>query len=143
METTLISEYREEVGWQSLVQTVETVRSSLPASEQIGLGILTANYGEAAAVDLYGHADRLPAAISGIDSYWLRGYGNPPPQTLITVGIPLKDLSQVFQDCQLAGHITNRYNLPNEESRSNPDVYVCKNMRYSWPQIWPKIQIFG
>jgi len=25
----------------------------------------------------------LPAAISGVNTYWLRGYGDPPPQALI------------------------------------------------------------
>jgi hypothetical protein len=42
-------------------------------------GILAGNYGEAGAINLYGPAYDLPEAISGINSYWLRGYGDPPP----------------------------------------------------------------
>jgi hypothetical protein len=74
------------------------------------------NYGEAGAIDLYGPALGLPKAISGIDSYWLRGYGDPPPQTLIVVGISRGFLEQNFESCKLAGHVTNRYGVENEES---------------------------
>jgi hypothetical protein len=35
---------------------------------------------------LYGPAYGLPEAISGINTYWLRGYGDPPPQTVIVLG---------------------------------------------------------
>jgi hypothetical protein len=42
-------------------------------------GILAGNYGEAGAINLYGPAYGLPEAMSGINSYWLCGYGDPPP----------------------------------------------------------------
>jgi 4-amino-4-deoxy-L-arabinose transferase-like glycosyltransferase len=137
------SEIREEIGWPELVQTIAGMRSSLPAAEQAGVGILTGNYGEAAAVDLYGPAYGLPGAISGIDSYWLRGYGNPPPQTLIVVGFSQQDLAPIFQSCQLAGHTSNRYGILNEETRDDPDIYVCRNPRQPWPQWWKNFQYFG
>ncbi len=143
VETTVVSEYAEEIGWRELVQTIAGIRSSLPVSEQAGLGILTGNYGEAAAVDLYGPAYGLPTAISGIDSYWLRGYGDPPPQTLIVVGFSQQDVSQIFQSCQLAGHTSNRYGILNEETRDHPDIFVCRNLRQPWPQFWKNFQYFG
>jgi 4-amino-4-deoxy-L-arabinose transferase-like glycosyltransferase len=143
VETTAISEYREEIGWRELVGTIAGIRSSLPASEQAGVGILAGNYGEAAAVDLYGPAYGLPAAISGIDSYWLRGYGNPPPQTLIVVGLSQQDAARIFQSCQLAGHTSNRYGVKNEETRDHPDIFVCRQPRVPWPELWPYFQHFG
>jgi len=33
------------------------------------------------ATNLYGPAYPLPMAISGMNSNWYRGYGDPPPQT--------------------------------------------------------------
>jgi 4-amino-4-deoxy-L-arabinose transferase-like glycosyltransferase len=142
VENSVVSEYREEIGWRELVRTTAQIRGSLPASEQAGLGILAANYGEAAAVDLYGPAYGLPTAISGIDTYWLRGYGNPPPQTLIVVGFSQQDAAQIFQSCQVAGHISNRYGIQNEEA-NHPDIFLCRNPRYPWPQFWNKFQYFG
>jgi 4-amino-4-deoxy-L-arabinose transferase-like glycosyltransferase len=143
VQTTAVSEYVEEIGWRELVQTIAGIRSSLPASEQAGLGILAGNYGEAAAVDLYGPAYGLPTAISGIDSYWLRGYGNPPPQTLIVVGLSRQDASRIFQSCRLAGHTSNRYGVKNEETRDHPDIFVCRQPRVPWPDLWKHFQYFG
>jgi hypothetical protein len=143
VETTAVSEYVEEIGWPELVRTIARIRSSLPASEQAGVEILAGNYGEAAAVDLYGPAYGLPAAISGIDSYWLRGYPDPPPQTLIVVGFSSQDASQIFESCQLAGHTSNRYGLLNEETRDHPDIFICRHLRQSWPQFWKNFQYFG
>jgi hypothetical protein len=107
------------------------------------VGILAGNYGEAAAVDLYGPAYGLPAAISGIDSYWLRGYGNPPPQTLIVAGLSQQDALRIFQNCDLAGHTSNRYGVKNEETRDHPDIFVCRRLRVSWPDFWKHFQYFG
>ncbi len=68
---------REEIGWPDLVQAVARVRDSLPAEERARFAILAGNYGEAGAIDLYGPAYGLPKAICGVNSYWLRGYGDP------------------------------------------------------------------
>lgn len=136
-------ELREEIGWPELVQTIAGIRSSLPVSEQAGAGILAGNYGEAAAVNLYGPDYGLPTAISGIDSYWLRGYGNPPPQTLIVVGLSQEDVTYIFQSCRLAGHTSNRYGIVNEETRDHPDIFVCRNLRQPWPQFWKDFHYFG
>jgi 4-amino-4-deoxy-L-arabinose transferase-like glycosyltransferase len=143
VETSVVSEYNEEIGWSELVQTLAGIRSSFPAAEQPGVGVLAGNYGEAAAVNLYGPAYGLPTAISGIDSYWLRGYGDPPPQTLIVVGLSQDDVSQIFQSCQLAGHTSNRYGVVNEETRDHPDIFICRNPRLSWPEFWKNFQYFG
>ncbi len=143
VETTVVSEYREEVGWQELTKTVAEIYQGLPAAERSQAGILAGNYGEAGAIDLYGPAYGLPQAISGIDTYWLRGYGDPPPQTLIVVGLTQLEVSQIFQTCQLAGHNSNRFGILNEETRSHPDIFVCRNLRRPWPEFWKVFQYFG
>ena len=59
---------REEIGWQELVDTVATIRDSLPIEERATTGILTGNYGEAGAINLYGPAHGLPMALSRANS---------------------------------------------------------------------------
>jgi hypothetical protein len=66
-------DFREEIGWPELVQTVAGVRDSLPPEDRAHLGILGTNYGEAGAVNLYGPQYGLPRAISGVNSFWYRG----------------------------------------------------------------------
>jgi 4-amino-4-deoxy-L-arabinose transferase-like glycosyltransferase len=135
--------FREEIGWPDLVETVANIRNSLPAEERERVGILAGNYGEAGAIDLYGPAYGLPRAISGIDSYWLRGYPDPPPQTLILVGFTRDFAEQFFESCELAGHNTNRDGVKNEETTQHPDIFVCQGLRQPWPEFWKHFRYYG
>lgn len=136
-------DWREEVGWRDLVKEVAQARDSLPADDRARAGILAGNYGEAGAIDLFGAAFGLPKAISGVNSYWLRGYGDPPPQTLIVVGLPRDFLTESFESCELAGHVTNRYGVLNEETREHPDIFVCRGLRQPWPEFWKQFRYYG
>jgi hypothetical protein len=136
-------DFREEVGWPELTETVARIRDSLPAQDQARLGILAGNYGEAGAINLYGPSYRLPRAISGINSFWERGYGDPPPETLIVIGLSREFLERNFSACELAGHTWNTYSIENEETRDHPDIYVCRGMKQSWPEFWSDFQYFG
>jgi hypothetical protein len=137
-----VPDLKEEIGWPELVQTVAQIRNGLPAAEQAQAGIFANNYGEAGAIDMYGPALSLPPALSGVNTYWLRGYGNPPPQTLIVVGYRRSDIEPYFDSCQVAGQITNRYNIKNEESY-NPDILVCRGLRKTWDEFWEYKHHFG
>ncbi len=133
----------EEVGWPELVQTIASVYSSLPVDERARTGIIASNYGEAGAVNLYGKALGLPEAISGVNSYWARGYGNPPPTTLIVLGSRRESLDRVFSSCEVAAHTPNPLNVRNEETERHPDIFVCRQMKVTWPELWPRIRSFG
>lgn len=135
--------FTEQIGWPDLVETVAGIYAALPAEERLHTGILAGNYGEAGAINLYGPAYGLPEAISGINSYWLRGYGDPPPQTLIVVGAQHAEAERYFEMCDLAGQVTNRYGVVNEESRDHPDIFICRGLRQPWPDFWREFQYFG
>jgi hypothetical protein len=137
------SEFKEEIGWPELVQTVAEIYAALPAQDKPQAGILTGNYGEAGAINLYGPAYGLPKAISGINSYWLRGYGDPPPQTLIVLGWNGADANRAFESCQVAGSVTNRYAVRNEETRDHPIILLCRGPREAWPELWKRLRSFG
>lgn len=136
-------EFREEIGWPEQVREVSRIYQSLPAEEKGKTGIMTGNYGEAGALDLYGPEYGLPGVISGINTYWLKGYGDPAPETVIIVGFNQKDVESVFSDCTLAGHTPNPYNIENEETRDHPDIFVCRGMQMSWPEFWKVFRIYG
>lgn len=137
------STFRYEIGYPDLVKTIAGIRSSLPATDRATLGILTADDGETGAVDLYGPAWRLPHAISGMNSSWDRGYGDPPPQTVIAVGIPRDFLDRSFASCTVAGHATNAYGIVNHAIGQNTEIDVCRNLRIPWPEFWRHFQSYG
>jgi hypothetical protein len=136
-------DFKEQVGWPELVETVAGIYAAQPAADQPYVGILTANYGEAGAVNLYGRSYRLPEAISGVNTYWLRGYGDPPPSALIVLGYTRGQVDRLFERCELAGHVGNRHGVKNEESRDHPDIFVCRRPRKPWPEFWQDLRHFG
>jgi hypothetical protein len=133
----------DEIGWVELVSTIANVRDGLPATQQHQLGILAENYGEVGAINLLGPLHGLPKAISGVNSSWERGYGDPPPQTMIIVGFPEQFVSEYFESCHLAAHTWNSYGIDNEESFERPDIYVCGQPKLGWPEFWRTFQYFA
>jgi 4-amino-4-deoxy-L-arabinose transferase-like glycosyltransferase len=137
------SDFREEIGWPELVETVARIRDSVPMADRARLGILAGNYGEAGAINLYGPRYGLPRAISGIDSFWERGYGNPAPKTLIVVGVAPQYVDRYFSSCRVAAHTWNRFGVHNEETDDHPEVFLCAGLRPPWPEFWQRFQYFG
>ncbi len=133
----------EEIGWQELAKNVAQIRDALPPADRARVQILCGNYGEAGAINLYGPQYGLPPAISPVNSFWLRGYGDPPPEVLIVLGASAKRLEGRFDSCELVGHITNREGVANEETTDHPDIFLCRHPRTPWSIIWPKIRSFG
>lgn len=134
--------FAEQIGWPELVAQVAAVYNALPEAERARTAIYANNYGEAGAIDRYGPAHGLPAAISGINSYWALGYGNPPPTTVIVLGDDAEGIADTPANCTLAARIRIPYGVENEES-GHPDIYLCRDLKFDWAKAWPKLRGFG
>jgi dolichyl-phosphate-mannose-protein mannosyltransferase len=139
----LHDQFREEIGWPDLAEAVAHVRDTLSLAEREQFGILTGNYGEAGALNLYGPALRLPHAMSGTNSFWYRGFDPRQPQTVILVGFDLDEGQELFQSCRVTAKNSNPYSVINEESRDHPDVLLCRILRQPWPEFWQHFHRFG
>ena len=135
--------FSEQIGWPELAQTVAEIYHALPAAEKSHTAILAGNYGEAGGINLYGRQYQLPEVISGINTYWWRGYGSQPPAVVILVGFSRKSAERFAEQVTLAGHITNPYGVRNEETRDHPDIFICRRFKKSWPEFWKNFQRFG
>jgi hypothetical protein len=133
---------KSEVGWPELAQQVAKAYNALPAPKKTHTAILAASSGEIGSINLYGPAYGLPRVISGFDSYWQYGYGNPPPQTLLVVGFDASFMAN-FQGCTLIAPISVPFNIQNDEAVSHSSIYLCHNLRQPWPQFWKTFQYFG
>jgi hypothetical protein len=136
-------DFREQIGWPELAREVARIRDSLPPNEKAHLGIIGTNYGEAGAINLYGSEYGLPRAISGVNSFWYRGYGDPPPQTLIVIGLGREFVDEHFDSCRLAGHTWNHYQIKNEETIEHPDIFVCGPPKAGWTEFWREFRYYG
>lgn len=136
-------QFREEIGWPELAEAVAGVYNSLPPEERERTGILTGNYGEGGALNLYGPALGLPDAMCLTNSFWYRGYDPRLPQTVIIAGFDLEEGQKLFDRCAIAARNTNPFGVENEESRDHPDILLCHNLRMSWPVYWSHHRRFG
>jgi hypothetical protein len=134
-------EVLDEIGWEELVATVAGVRDAIPVGDRGRLAVLTGNYAAAGAIDLYGGQYGLPSAISRINSWGERGYGDPPPDTVIAFGFPRELLESHFASCRLAAVNQNRYGVANRNSLQG--VFVCRGLKEDWPRFWAEIPRFG
>lgn len=134
--------FTEQIGWDEMIQTVAGIYTGLPEAEKLQAGILTGENDEAAALNLYGGEYGLPKAISGSDTFWLRGYGNPPPETLIVLGYSQETASSLFEQCEVAGMITNAYGVQND-LRDPPHIFICRSLRLPWNELWPKLKRYS
>jgi 4-amino-4-deoxy-L-arabinose transferase-like glycosyltransferase len=135
--------FEMEIGWPQFVATIARVRDSLPVEERSGVGVLVADEGQAGAVNLYGRPYGLPEAISGMNSNWLRGYGNPPPQTVIGFGFRQQELDGIFASCKVAARLSNPYGIVNSTLGDRAPIYVCRNIRHPWQEFWKGFQDYG
>ena len=124
----------ETIGWPELVQSVRNAYSRVPGHAVI----LTANYGEAGAIDRYGPAFGLPSAYSGHNGF---AYWGPPPARLtnaVVVGFSDVSLSQWFGRCVAAGTVRDSAGISNQEDGAR--IQICSTPRFPWATLWSKMQ---
>ncbi len=138
----LNGEVVEMVGWQDLTAQVAKIYQSIPDVQKPRTAILAGNYGEAGALELYGSEYNLPRIISGANSLWYRGYGQPEPETVIVVGFDPGYASMFFKQCSSVGMVTNRYDVKNEESTRHTGLYICSQTIRPWAEMWQNMQWF-
>ena len=134
--------FTEQIGWPEMIKTVAGIYADLPDEEKVQAGILTGENDEAAALNLYGGEYGLPKAISGSDTFFLRGYGNPPPETLIVFGFTQENVNSLFEQCSVAGTVTNPYGVKNDLS-DPPNIFVCRSPRLPWSELWNRLQRYS
>jgi dolichyl-phosphate-mannose-protein mannosyltransferase len=126
-------------GWDEIIETLVSVHRQLPKEEREGARILAPNYGVAAAIDIIGRRQGLPAAVSGHNSYWLWGPPTPPANVMIVVGRTEADLREWFAEVTLAAHTRCEYCMPYENDQP---VWVVRGPRIPLETLWPRLKIF-
>ena len=124
----------ETVGWPGYVAQIAAARPP-------GAAVLTANYGEAGAIERYGAEYGLPTPYSGHNAYWWWG---PPPDTattVLTVGIERDRLDGLCAVVEPAGVLDNGLGLDNDEQGA--PLFACREPVRPWSQVWPRLRALG
>jgi len=134
----VVHDYRDMFGWQNLVRTVARVYNSLPPEQRAKCPVFAGNYGEAAAIDLWGARYGLPHAISGDKTYYLWGPGNQPGELVLVLGVPADRLKGVFGEIRKVGLVRSPHALEN-----HVPIYLGTKIRAPLREIWPVTKSYG
>jgi len=56
------------------------------------------------------------------------------------VGFERQYAEMFFGACKSVGIVTNRYGVENEETSYHSGLYVCRQPRRTWAEMWPEMQ---
>lgn len=127
----------EQVGWPRFVHTVDGAWHAIPPGERRHAVIFTANYGEAAAIDLLGAALRLPRAYSGHNGFSEWGEPASGDVNVLLVGFnnPASARPQ-FVGCHTLATVNDGVGLNNDEQ--GLPVMLCR-IAAPWRTVWPSL----
>ncbi|HEY4924919.1 MAG TPA: glycosyltransferase family 39 protein [Roseiarcus sp.] len=124
-------------GWHEMAEKVSAVYNALPPDERAGAVFFGHNYGEAAAVDVYGPALRGPPAISGHNNYYLWGPRGFDGSIAIVVGGDPVQYATYYRSVERVGELDSPYAL---RSETGIPVYVLRGLRIPVATAWPALR---
>jgi hypothetical protein len=130
----------DTVGWPQLTHAVETQDAALVHAGQPPTSVFTGYYGEAAALDVLGSADRLPPVLSGHNAYWTWGPGRASDRTVLVVDA-LGRLRPDFASCRLLTTYYAPYQVHNDWT--DIQIGLCTGPMATWRTLWPRLKHYG
>ncbi len=128
--------FSDQLGWRRMEQQVAAVYRSLPPDDRARAAIMTMDYGEAAAIDVYGRADGLPPALCGQVQYFLWGPRGYDGSVLIHVNGDPDRWQSLCQKSEIVGSIGAPWVMPYE----NGPIILCHEMRRPLGEMWDQFR---
>lgn len=129
----------DRIGWPEMAAEVSLVYHSLTPAEQRNAAIISTNYGEAGALELYGSEYGLPPVFATHNSFHSWGPPSDSIQTYIGVFIDLEDVLPRFNSVEEA----SVYLCPDcTRPQHRVPVYVMRGPKFSMEKEWPKFKLY-
>ena len=125
--------FADMFGWREMAAAVSAAYRDLPPEERAQAVFFGQNYGEAAALDIYGPALGGPPAISGHNSYFLWGPRGASGAVVITLSRDGDRFSRFADDVRAVGRIDSLYAMPYENGLT---IWVLRRPRISIVENW-------
>jgi 4-amino-4-deoxy-L-arabinose transferase-like glycosyltransferase len=132
--------YADMFGWPELAAKVAAVYHALPPQDRARAVFWGNNYGEAAAIDVFGRPLGLPPALSGHNNYFLWGPRGADGQVIIIVGGDPRHFADLFRSYTIVGHIDAPYAMPYE---TDLPIYVLRGMKMPLARFWPMAKSYN
>ena len=131
--------FSDEVGWRDMEKAVAAVFRGLSPQDQARAAIMASNYGEAAAIDVYGREDGLPPALSGHNQYWLWGPRGYDGSLIIYAGGNVERWRSLCGSVEIVGSFGGPYVMPYENNRP---IFICRDLRMPLGRLWSRLKRF-
>jgi 4-amino-4-deoxy-L-arabinose transferase-like glycosyltransferase len=128
----------DQLGWHDFVGQVETAWNRIPAATRATTAIKVENYGEAAALDLYGKG--LPPVVSGHNQYFLWGLRGQHPANVLSIQNDMAGLRPYCRKATLLGTTGSRYAMAFENGKV---IALCEGVKPSLGDLWPQLKLYS
>ncbi len=135
--TALPSTFADMLGWHDFVRQVAAAYAQIPPNRRPRTSIVVDNYGEAAALDVYGAPYRLPPALSGQNQYGLWGLRGQHPRALVRVHDNLAALRPYCRRARVVGNTYSRYARGFENDKV---IALCYGPHPPLEILWPSLR---
>jgi hypothetical protein len=126
-------------GWPEMAAKVAAVYNALPAGERARAVFYGRDYGEAAALDIYGPALNGPPVVAGHNNYYLWGPKGSDGAVVIVLDGDVAPLMKNYASAERVGRIDSPYAQPWE---AHMPIFVLRNPRVPLTTLWPKLKYY-
>jgi hypothetical protein len=129
--------YGDMFGWPQMAAKVAEIYRALPPQDRAKAVFFGDNYGEAAAIDVFGRRLGLPPAITGHNQYFLWGPRGHDGSVMIIVGGRREHYDAIFTSVQVVRRTDSPYAMPYE---AGAPIYVLRGLKTPLPAFWPRVK---
>jgi 4-amino-4-deoxy-L-arabinose transferase-like glycosyltransferase len=133
----LPSTFADMLGWHDFVRETATAYAALAPADRAATSILVDNYGEAAAIDVYGPAYGLPPALSGHNQYGLWGLRGQTPRNVLRVQEHPERLRPYCAQMRVLALTSSTYARAFENGKA---IAFCRGIHPPLAQLWPDLE---
>lgn len=138
--TILPQVFADQVGWHDFTSEVGGAWQKIPAEDRAATAIKVDNYGEAAALDVYGGAFGLPPALTGHNQYFLWGLRGQHPRNLLVVQDHPERLEPYCEKTVILGTTESPNAMAYENGKT---IAFCQGLKIDLQAYWPQLKNYS
>ena len=140
-EGTLLPQvFADQVGWHDFAGQVGAAWDKVPVADRARTAIKVDNYGEAAALDVYGGKSGLPPALSGHNQYYLWGLRGQHPVNLLVVQDHPERLTPYCEETVILGSTQSPDAMAYENGKT---IAYCRGLKVDLATYWPQLKNYN
>lgn len=126
-------------GWREMAARISAVYNALPKDERARAVFYGRDYGEAAALDIYGPALNGPPVVAGQNNYFLWGPRGFDGSVVIVLSGDVTPLMKNYRSIEVVGHIDSPFA---QSWEAHMPIYVLRRPRLPLKTLWPQLRFY-